>query len=119
MQKITDEDIKIQKITDIDLKNQKVTDVAGVFKDEFGVFEIIRVDTSTFVKDYEFYGNYADLVVRKGTDKIYKSRYAGAFVQLIEISNIEAMKKIEKGMAEFKEQLIRELGEGILLKPDH
>lgn len=70
--------------------------------------KVFKVDAITFTKDYKFLDGYDDIVECIATDKVYKSNYKGAFVELVEVSNMGAMEKIEKGMADFRNQLIKE-----------
>lgn len=70
--------------------------------------KVFKVDATAFAKDYKFLDGYDDIVECNATGKVYKSNYKGAFVELVEVSNIEAMRKIEKAMADFRNQLIKE-----------
>jgi len=70
--------------------------------------KVFKVNTTTFTKDYKFLDGYDDIVECTKTGKVYKSNYKGDFVELVEVSNTGAMEKIEKGMADFRNQLIKE-----------
>lgn len=70
--------------------------------------KVFTVDTTTFAKDYKFLDGYDDIVECIATGKVYKSNYKGTLVQLVEVSNMGAMQKIEMGMAAFRNQLIKE-----------
>lgn len=70
--------------------------------------KVFEVDTITFTKNYRFLDGYDDIVECLNTRKVYKSNYKVASVQLVEVSNINAIEKIEKGMAAFREQLIKQ-----------
>lgn len=76
--------------------------------DEVEEVKVFKVDADTFAKDYKFLDGYDDIVECATTGKVYKSNYKGAFVELVEVSNTGAMEKIEKGMADFRNQLIKE-----------
>ncbi|HHO41989.1 MAG TPA: hypothetical protein ENN12_01350 [Epsilonproteobacteria bacterium] len=70
--------------------------------------KVLKVDTTVFSKDYKFLKGYDDIVKCNATGKVYKSNYKGTFVELVEVSNMGAMEKIEKGMTDFRNQLIKE-----------
>ena len=70
--------------------------------------KILKVDTITFTRKYKFLEDLDDIVECIETGKIYKSNYKGLFVELVEVSNKLAMEKIEAGMKDFRNQLIKE-----------
>ena len=68
--------------------------------------KIKKVDAQTFIENYAFLEGYDDIVTCNDTGLVYKSNYINGFVQLVEVSNMSAMEKIEKGIANFKKNMI-------------
>ncbi|WP_187648725.1 hypothetical protein [Nitrosophilus labii] len=72
--------------------------------------KVFNVDSERFSKEYEFLDGYDDYVVNKKTKIVYKSNFVNGIVQLVEVSNLEALGKIEEGFKEFREKLAKEMG---------
>lgn len=72
--------------------------------------QLITVDTETFTKEFELMDGYDSFAVCKDNGKVYEANFKGAFVELLEFSNVEAMTNLTKGLMEIREQLIKEFG---------
>lgn len=68
--------------------------------------KIKKVDAQTFTENYAFLEGYDNIVTCNDTSLVYKSNYINGFVQLVEVNNMSAMEKIEKGIANFKKNMI-------------
>jgi hypothetical protein len=67
--------------------------------------QILIVMQEEFVKEYEFYKDYDDMVIHKETEQIFKTNFLNGMVQLVPVSNNTAMEKIEQGLSEFAKEL--------------
>jgi hypothetical protein len=72
--------------------------------------KVFTIDNETLTKNYKFLDQYDGYVAHKETGLVYKANFINGFVQLIEVSNLEALEKIEKGLEEFGKQLAQEMG---------
>lgn len=70
--------------------------------------QVFEVEAETFTKDYRYLEGYDDFVESIASGKVYKANYKGAKVQLVEVSNMGAIEKIERGLMAFREELIRQ-----------
>jgi hypothetical protein len=61
-----------------------------------------------FSTHYEFYKEYDDIVMHKENKEIFKANFKDGMVQLVPLSNDEAIKKIELGLSEFAKELKRQ-----------
>jgi len=68
------------------------------------------VSVEEFLKDYSYLDGYDDIVTCNTSEIVFKSNYVnnGFSVQLVKISNIEALKSIEDKMNAFRDQLQKE-----------
>lgn len=68
------------------------------------------VDTEEFLRDYSYLDGYDDVVTCKASGIVFKSNYVrnGFYVQLVKISNMEALRSIEDKMNTFRAQLQKE-----------
>ena len=69
----------------------------------------IIIDTETFNKEYKLLDGYDNLVECKKTGTVYEAKFNGATVELLEASNMDAIQKIERGLADFVEKLKKDL----------
>ncbi len=70
--------------------------------------QVKTVMQEEFIKEYEFYKDYDDMVMHKETEQIFKTNFINRMVQLVPVSNHTAMEKIEQGMSEFVQELKRQ-----------
>ena len=70
--------------------------------------QVKTVMQEEFVKNYDFYKDYDDMVMHKKTEQIFKTNFINGMVQLVPVSNHMAMQKIEQGMMEFVQELKRQ-----------
>jgi hypothetical protein len=69
---------------------------------------IKTVFAEEFSIQYEFYKEYDDIVMHKENKEIFKANFKDGMVQLVPLSNDEAIKKIELGLSEFAKELKRQ-----------
>lgn len=70
--------------------------------------KVFSVMSEEFVKEYDFYKDYDDMVMHKETEQIFKTNFINGMVQLVPVSNHTAMEKIEQGMMDFVQELKRQ-----------
>jgi uncharacterized protein YrzB (UPF0473 family) len=70
--------------------------------------QVKTVMQEEFVKEYDFYKDYDDMVIHKETEQIFKTNFVNGMVQLVPVSNLTAMEKIEQGLSEFAKELKRQ-----------
>jgi hypothetical protein len=70
--------------------------------------QVKTVMQEAFIKDYDFYKDYNDMVIHKETEQIFKINFINGMVQLVSVSNHTAMEKIEQGLSEFAKELKRQ-----------
>jgi len=61
-----------------------------------------------FSTHYEFYKEYDDIVMNKENRQIFKANFKDGMVQIVPLSNDEAIQKIELGLSEFAKELKRQ-----------
>jgi uncharacterized protein YrzB (UPF0473 family) len=61
-----------------------------------------------FNQNYTFYKGYDDIVMYKENRQIFKANFKNGMVQLVPLSNDEAIQKIELGLSEFAKELKRQ-----------
>lgn len=71
--------------------------------------QVKAVMQEEFIKDYDFYKDYDDMVICKETEQVFKTNFINGMVQLVPLSNHTAMEKIEQGMMEFVQELKRQV----------
>ena len=72
--------------------------------------KVIKIEGDKLFEEYDFLEGYDDVVVHKQTSIVYKVNYIDGFAQLVEVSNIDAIKNIEQGLSEFAKRLKKEMG---------
>ncbi|MBE0514074.1 hypothetical protein [Sulfurimonas sp.] len=70
--------------------------------------QVKTVMQEEFTKNYDFHKDYDDMVIHKETEQIFKTNFVNGMVQLVPVSNITAMEKIEQGLSEFAKELKRQ-----------
>lgn len=70
--------------------------------------QVKTVMQEEFVKEYDFYKDYDDMVIHKETEQIFETNFINGMVQLVPVSNHTAMEKIEQSMSEFVQELKRQ-----------
>jgi len=69
---------------------------------------IKTVFAEEFSTHYEFYKEYDDIVIHKENKQIFKANFKDGMVQIVPLSNDEAIQKIELGLSEFAKELKRQ-----------
>ena len=70
--------------------------------------KVFSVMSEEFIKNYDFYKDYYDMVIHKETEQIFKTNFVNGMVQLVPVSNHTAIQKIEQGLSEFAKELKRQ-----------
>ncbi len=66
------------------------------------------VFSEEFSTHYAFYKEYDDVVIHKENKQVFKANFKDGMVQLVPLSNDEAIQKIELGLSEFAKELKRQ-----------
>jgi hypothetical protein len=71
--------------------------------------KVFDIDTETFASKYRYIENYDDYVENIETQIVYKATFKGFAVELVEVSNIQAIKTFEKNFAKVRADIEKRL----------